>query len=357
MLETVQILRAVAALMVAALHVQHDAASLAMRTGESFAVSNALPWMAGVDIFFVISGFIMVHAARASFAQPGATRIFLARRAARIAPIYWLATSLMLAVAIVLPGALNSTTPVWGEIAASYLFLPYQRVDGLVQPVFSLGWTLNYEMFFYVLFGLCLALPRRLAVAAAIAILVALVTLGALVALPVAPAFWSRPIVLEFALGMVIGLARAEGLRLPGPARLALAALGAALLAADLGDGGGQTGWTSVFAYGLPAACLVAACGLGDPARQRAGARALPARAAVALGDASYALYLLHPFVSRGLRIVIERAGLADWFGPAGVGVYGFVAMALVVAGVVALVAHRAFEVPVTRAARRLLGG
>lgn len=352
MLETVQILRAVAALMVAALHIQHDAALLAMRTGEGFFVSNALPWMAGVDIFFVISGFIMVHAARGSFAQPGATRVFLARRVARIVPIYWLATTLLLGVSIVLPGALNSTAPGWNEIVASYLFVPFQRADGLVQPVFSLGWTLNYEMFFYVLFGLCLALPRRLAVATAAFILIGLVTVGALVTLPTVPAFWSRPIVLEFALGMAIGLARAEGLRLHGTIRLALAGLGAALLAADFGDGGGQTGWTSVFAYGLPAACLVAACGLGGAERDGSASGPVPARVAVAVGDASYALYLLHPFVSRGLRIMIERAGLTDWFSA-----IGFIALAMACSVMVALVAHRVFEVPVTRVTRRLLGG
>ena len=74
------------------LHAQHDAATLAERAGGAFAPIAAFPWEAGVDVFFVISGFIMVYASAPLFTAPGGGRTFLARRIARIVPIYWAVT-------------------------------------------------------------------------------------------------------------------------------------------------------------------------------------------------------------------------------------------------------------------------
>ncbi len=96
----IQFLRGLAALSVAFLHAQHDAGSLAARTGQAFEPFTRLPFMAGVDVFFVISGFIMVYASRPLFGKPEARGIFLARRLARIAPLYWAVTTLYLAIAL-----------------------------------------------------------------------------------------------------------------------------------------------------------------------------------------------------------------------------------------------------------------
>ena len=139
----IQMLRALAAFMVAVHHVQPDAAALARLGGRSFTPSEMLPWMAGVDIFFVVSGFIMVHASERLFDQPGASALFLKRRLVRIVPLYWAATTLFLLVGLVIPAMLNSTAPTPSQIAASYLFWPAVASSGLVQPVYSLGWTLN----------------------------------------------------------------------------------------------------------------------------------------------------------------------------------------------------------------------
>ena len=156
----VQVLRAAAALSVAMLHAQHDAATLAERTGQVFAPIAAFPWEAGVDVFFVISGFIMVHASTRLFGAEGGARAFLARRIARIVPIYWAVTTLYLAVALAVPDLLNRELLGWPLVVASYLFIPMARPDGLVQPLYGLGWTLNYEMFFYALFAVAVRWPR-----------------------------------------------------------------------------------------------------------------------------------------------------------------------------------------------------
>lgn len=281
-LPLIQVLRALAAVMVAAGHAQFEVAGLAARTGLAFTPAAWLPWPAGVDVFFVISGFIIVHAAAPLHGRADARWTFLAHRIARVVPLYWLATTFVLALAWARPGLLGTGAEGPGYLAASYLFWPMARADGAVQPLYSLGWTLNYEMAFYVLFALVLPLGRRAAVLGVLALLAGLVVIGRVLGpLPVAPAFWSDPIVLEFACGAGLALARQEGLRLPGPARLALAVAGLALLSLA----GEAPALPRCLAWGGPAAFLVAAAALGP-----AGEAGRWINPAIALGDASYAL-------------------------------------------------------------------
>jgi exopolysaccharide production protein ExoZ len=344
----VQVLRALAALSVAMLHAQHDAGMLAERAGLSFTPMDRFPWAAGVDVFFVISGFIMVHASQRLFGAPEARRIFLARRLARIVPIYWAVTTLYLAVALVSPALLNSEILEPWPVIASYLFIPFTRPEGLAQPLYSLGWTLNYEMFFYALFALAIVLPRRQAVGALAVALVALAAAGALIPLPQPFAFWTDGIILEFAFGLALGLLRSDGLTLGGFARGLLAVLGLTLLALDLTNATLIGPLPRAFAWGVPAALLVAAAALGRE-RPEGG---LATRLGVAIGDASYALYLLHPFAIRGGREIVARSGLIGIVGP-----WGFVLLALLAAILAAVAVHRLFERPATEWARRRLEG
>jgi exopolysaccharide production protein ExoZ len=344
----VQILRAFAALCVAALHAQSDAGVVMARAGGSFATSSSFPWLAGVDIFFVISGFIMVHASRRLFGAARGARIFLSHRIARIVPLYWATTALYLVVALAWPALLNTDYVSPGFVISSFLFIPAVRPDGLVQPIYSLGWTLNYEMFFYALFAIALIWPRRRAVPSLIAALILLVVLGAAAApLPQPLGFWCDPIILEFALGMALGFISEEGFWLNRPARLALAVIGLALLSFDFTAGGLLPALSRTLAYGVPAVLLLAATVLA-PRRDAAPGKVM--RLGVALGDASYALYLLHPFVIRAMRELWIRGGLASLIGP-----WGFVVVALACASAVAVLVNQLFEQPVTASARRAL--
>jgi len=253
-------------------------------------------------------------------------------------PIYFAATALFIALSFSGLAPLNRAPPSATEIAATLAFIPYLRPDGLVQPVYGLGWTLNYEMFFYCLFALALPLPRERAVPVVVFVLMLLVTLGQVVPPSLtAPYFWTRSIILEFGFGMLIGHMALTGIR---PTRAMAASLAAAALALLLL--GRLYPWLlpdQALRYGLPAALLVmAALTFEGDGKENAGLRVM-----TRLGDASYALYLLHPFVLRGLAVTF--GGLL-----AGLSPLLFLLVGVTLACIVAMIVWRWFEKPVTRA-------
>ncbi|PPQ29555.1 acyltransferase family protein [Rhodopila globiformis] len=299
----VQGLRAIAALSVAFLHVANDAITAGRDpAGWIAAINGFMPWAAGVDIFFVISGFVIVHASANLFAVPGGGRVFLRRRLIRIVPLYWTMTTLFLATLLLQRSAVHGAMGGPGFILASYAFLPWPRPDGLMEPALGLGWTLNYEMFFYLVLTPFLRLPRAWAVLGSAACLALFVAAGQVHGFHAAALrFWSNPIVLEFVAGMGLALAVAHGLTLPGWLRLALVATACAGLHLMAGA---PEPWRAL-AHGLPGALLVAAAVAG-----RRPERSTPAmRILVRLGDASYALYLCHPFVMRGFSLLGAHLG------------------------------------------------
>ncbi|MCB8821627.1 acyltransferase family protein [Microvirga rosea] len=344
----IQVLRALAALSVAFLHAQHDAAALAARTGQGFVSLDRLPWMAGVDVFFVISGFIMVYTSRPLFGHGGKARSFLLRRIIRIVPLYWAVTTFYLAIALAAPALLNSDPLASWQVLASYLFIPFERPDGTVQPLYSLGWTLNYEMFFYLLFAGVLALPWRRALSLLIVGFSLLAVTGRMFPLSQPFGFWTDPIVLEFAFGLGLGWLHAEGVSLSRPVRWLLVALALSVLAMNFIGLRSNLNEMRPFAWGLPAACLVAAAAMGKT-RRAPGALT---RFGEMTGDASYAIYLIHPFVIRGIGRVIAGAGAEAVLGP-----WGFIAIALAATLAAGLLIHAFLERPAIRLLRRWFEG
>lgn len=334
----IQAARALAALAIVLHHALYEAVSLGgdgARWAE--AIQDAMPWEAGVDIFFVISGFVMAHAAGPLFGRgfDGARR-FLAHRIARIVPLYWAVTALYIVGSLAGPGPARRTIGGIGTILASFLFFPVARPGGPVMPVFGIGWTLNNEMFFYLLFAAVLWMQRTRGLLCLTLALGGLVVRGWVVGLPgVAMAFWGSPIALEFLFG--VWLYKAP--RAPGGLVLGLmAVLG---FWADVST----FGVTRPLAWGLPALLLVAAA-----AGARDDEHAIWRTVAMRLGDASYAIYLVHPFVMRALGLVWRTFGAA---GP--VSAFLFVGAVMTLSCVAATLVYRFGERPATRALRRWL--
>lgn len=301
-LNNIQVLRALAASMVVVGHSWHDASSIAVSTGAPIPASGTVNWGAGVDLFFVISGFIMLHTTERRFGAPGAATSFLRRRFIRVVPLYWLMTTALLVGSLILPRLLNVPIDDWQSVIKSYLFVPDLRANGEVRPILALGWTLNFEMFFYSIFALAMLLPLRRGLCLVTAGAVAFVVLGQLTALPSIPVrFWSDPIVLEFFLGVGIGLVHRAGIRLGGAGAALVAAAGVVLFALCSEPRTGPS-LSALVQTGLPAAMIVAAAALGPQLRSGSGVQGLVTLGLVRMGDASYSLYLSHPFVLRPLR-------------------------------------------------------
>ena len=346
-IRSIQMLRAVAALAVTFGHLEHEAASLPAAAASGFTPILLDLSGAGVDLFFVISGFVMVYASHDLFGLRQAPRLFLARRIARIVPLYWLVTTLFL-LTMAAAHVLSSAPPTAMEIVKSYFFIPYVSPGfEMMQPVFKLGWTLNYEMFFYGIFAAVLVLPSRAALAAITGLFIALVASGLWLAPgPGVMAFWSHPIILEFVLGALIAGGYRAGRRLtPQQAAFMLFAGLLGFAATPLFGLDAHGAWRPLV-WGVPAALIFMASTLRVPREPARGGEWLSS-----WGDASYAIYLLHPLIVRTLRIGFDNAHVTGTFAP-----WLFVAAGLALVVPVALAVHQWVERPLTRSLTKLLG-
>ena len=346
-INALQWLRALAAGMVVFAHAQGDAMVHAARTASRFTPLPAFPFEAGVDLFFVISGFVMVYASKGLFGQSGAGVAFFSRRLTRIVPLYWIATALFAALA--LRGA-AIPHPTLSEILASFGFVPFPRgLDGAPRPVHDLGWTLNYEMYFYAIFALFIAWPRGRAVALVTACLAGSVALGLLWPThSVALTYWCDPIVLEFAAGMGIALLFVSGTRISGLVSLAAMVLAIIFLGMDVMGLANEppgtvtpNGFARLLSWGVPMALVVAAIVLRKTPVQSEGTIG---NALTRMGDASYALYLFHPLAI----IVLRKAWLAANLQQT-LGFWPMIVLSVAAAIGLSLAIHRLIEKPLTR--------
>lgn len=346
---SIQILRAFAAITVAIGHAQSFIGVPVEKSGEMFGWNYLLPWRAGVDLFFVISGFIIVYSSEKLFAQPGGARAFAWRRLSRIVPLYWATTSIVLVAAVLRhkPGH----DPL--SVLMSLLFIPWDT-DGLPipRPVYELGWTLNYEMFFYALFTLTIGFARETAGAIVLALLAALSVVGVVMEPSSPQAFvWTRAIILEFGFGVVIALLARRAVTLPRAVRYAAIGLGVAILLYDpmrselhAHDWLTPNDMWRVLGWGVPAAMIFAGAALA-PAPAFPRTPSAPMRLLAHLGDASYALYLVHPVVMGGFAAAWFGLRLNHWLHP-WIAVWATVVISCVVASLI----YRFFERPVTNA-------
>jgi exopolysaccharide production protein ExoZ len=244
----------------------------------------------GVDIFFVISGFIMWTMLQGGEQRPLA---FLRARAIRVVPLYWLALAVYLGVLFLQDGGTTSHLPSLSEIAEAYLFIPYiDSRTGLNSPYYTLGWTLNYEMFFYLVFAFGL-LFREATVRFGV---ILLIFAGLVLMRPVVgdsdPVLFrvTSPLLLEFFAGMAVAAARRHRLTLPP--LVALAALVAALAFLVLISSTHHQSWPRAVYFGVPATLIV----LGVVSLEERLSRR-PQAPLLLFGDASYSIYLSHDIV------------------------------------------------------------
>jgi exopolysaccharide production protein ExoZ len=331
-LASIQVLRAAAALGVTCTHI------VGSEFVSHYNLPDALPAFPigklGVDVFFVISGFVMAYTSEPYFGRSRGSQEFFLRRVARVVPLYWATTSIILVYVILHYHDLGAANFTPASVLASYLFIPVQQTNGVILPVHGVGWTLNYEMFFYACFSLAVLFSRRIGVGLLALTLLSLVGFNAIFSLPLPFGYWAQPIVLEFVFGMMIGLALREGASISKVSALALVIVAITAIATlPVSDSMRGLEW------GIPAALIVGACALG--AGNVSCSNPL-CRVFSFLGDASYSLYLVHPIV-----IPLPRLLFPHLIDPA-THPWLYAALLLFTAVGAATVVHVVFERPAT---------
>ncbi len=236
----------------------------------------------GVDIFFVISGFIMVYIAK----ETDSPRRFFVNRVRRVIPLYWFFTLLMAAILLLMPSVFKNSAFSLDATLKSLFFIPETSISNPehIWPILAPGWSLNYEMYFYGLFALALFAPLRWRIwiiTAAITVIFLIANLSGSQG-PIA-VFYSSSIVFEFVFGMVLALLfrRFSDFKMPTAIPWLLLAAGFAIMLLP------ESNLPRIIHYGIPALMIVIGtiyCTIGF------------SKFFVMLGDTSYSLYICHIF-------------------------------------------------------------
>jgi exopolysaccharide production protein ExoZ len=334
---TIQYLRGVAALLVVWHHQQ----------GQVPGISQYLPQLnfgvSGVDLFFVISGFIMVLTTDGKAVTPWQ---FLRRRLERVVPLYWLLTLTVALLATLKPELFKTTlTPLY-HVLGSLFFVPHFSPGhpGIAWPLIVPGWSLNYEMFFYLLFACSLMLPQRWRSASLLVTLFGLVGVG-MVFGPfesAAAQVYTRYLMVEFASGMLLAQAWLRG-RLVFPLSVAwlMISVGSIMLF--------FRGEPPLHEYTEVLGATAVVCGALHPSLMRWRSRFWQQ-----LGDASYSIYLTHLFTLGFLRVVWVKMLPGSVTASQA---WAFAACSLAVCSIVGILCCRYIEQPLQTLARDLRCG
>ncbi|MFA1625327.1 acyltransferase family protein [Rhizobium mongolense] len=288
---TVQYLRGIAAVAVLVFHVSE-------RHNLGFSVGAA-----GVDLFFVISGFIMWITTDGTTMTPGH---FIQKRVKRVVPLYWVVTFATFAALLVKPAFFFDHDGSLQNLIGSLFFLP--RLQDSLHPVVVQGWTLTYEMVFYLIFSLTLFFREhttRLILAIGSLCIMCLASL--LLDWPYLRALTS-PVILEFAAGLLIGRAFVRGPDCPPWLCIGLAAVALICLAAATAF---DADLPRAIRWGVPSALLVLAAVMWERRRN-----VQPSSMLLFLGNASYSIYLWHVLFGVAIVALLLRSGIPHWAFP-----------------------------------------
>ena len=330
---SIQALRALAAFSVAILH--FSIVKL-MLTGRASEMPTLLPLASGVDVFFVISGFIIAYISSDLFGRPYVSLSFLALRITRIVPLYWISTFLAIPI-------LHQTHDLTSVIT-SLFFIPHQTLDGSYIPINGVGWTLNFEMYFYIVFSFFLFFPRRTGIVGLCLFLLFSVLLG-MIARPSTVVFviWSDPIVIEFMMGLLICILYRRGVMLPRAARLCMIPIAVCCIWFFHAPTNVPTSYRFI-QWGVPSAAILASLVL----KVNHDSFSRYSRIVNLLGGSSYALYLIHPLMTG-----VVLTSYPYWI--AYLTVNEVLVLAVITSVLVAVLVHLLFERPTTELLHALI--
>ena len=336
-----QALRGYAVLAVCLAHLQGSEGKL---PGAPILGTWAHIGFAGVDLFFVISGFVMVWVTRNIQGNAASIPPFFVGRFLRIYPLWWLVLSAMVVVWMVRPEWVYARHHAQPNIVLSYLLLPAQGL-----PLHAVGWTLKHEVWFYFIFGLMLSAPKK-----ALPFLLlgwGTIVAAAAIVLPAPNNPWialvRHPLTLEFILGAFVGLLATKKYFPLSQVLLRLGLFWLLLSCASIISNPTptfETEWLRVFLFGCPFALIL----WGWVGSESQGANA-PAWAC-SVGDWSYGLYLIHVPVF----VAIARL-FAPVSGPGPIDNLAILTLSFATAIGIAYVLHITIERPIARLSKQII--
>lgn len=317
----VQYLRAFAAIAVVLFHA-------AQRYGYDFSQGAR-----GVDVFFVISGFIMWTL---TASRPTSPTKFMINRIKRIVPLYWLATGVIIAagtMGFLSDGKIDLSLQ---SILKSLFFVPYIAAGATeIWPILTPGWTLNYEMFFYAVFAGFLVMPSRFRLIGLSTTFIALIGLGILLE-PKNPIFviYTHALIGHFILGVWIAEAVHRGFKLQPMVAILAIIIGCLALYVIPWN---HIIWT--LACGLASSLIVMGVVSLDVRNL------VPQNAPLLFsGNASYSIYLWHGFAISVTAKISSLLGLPIWMACIA-GIFGAIISGMII--------YQVIEEPIKRALSR----
>jgi peptidoglycan/LPS O-acetylase OafA/YrhL len=306
-LNLIQVLRGIASLLVVFFHTTvNDAALL----NKDFCFGFFAFGKAGVDIFFVLSGFIITYTSLQALKTSGKPIPFLRRRFIRIFPAYWIVITIFLVIQSLFSSFYNSGTYNYStaNILATYFLLPgHLMVNGV-------SWTLSYELFFYILFSAAFILPSPKTVFILGLVYAIIIIVLAIINYPVNAQnnwtlFFIFPMNTEFFMGVIAALIIPK---IPSGISMGLIISGSLLfLAGALMYNNRlylvQNEFNRVITFGLPSFLIITGV-----VKFELGYNIKVHNFLLALGEASYSLYLIHlPLVVAAIKL-IGKMRIAD---------------------------------------------
>lgn len=341
-LSSIQMLRGIAALLVAFAHLHAVEAKLG---GPIIFGTWSLAGFSGVDIFFVISGFIMVWTNMKNHGQISKLPRFWLLRIARIYPIWFLVCGAIYFVWLIHPNWVYQSHHSTPDILKSFLLLPQKEL-----PLHAVGWTLVHELWFYVVFGILLIIPKRyfpifISIWASILIFLAIIGFD-----PQSPELRliTHPLGLEFICGAIVGLIANKvptrfGVQIFATGML-IFIVGISIATPNANDFFARTN-DRVILFAIPFALII----LGLVKIEEDGWNA--PKNMVRIGDYSYALYLIHVPVFAAIgRLMARFSNPNSLFDN-----LLFCAISLIVAIIASAILHLLFERPIMKMAHRLM--
>jgi exopolysaccharide production protein ExoZ len=302
--------------------------------------------VAGVDLFFVLSGFIMVFKINQGTTWSlNNVLSFLFGRFSRIYPLWWFALGVVSAVWIVRPTWVFANISIAPNLLADFFLWPHQR-----PPLLAVGWTLTHEIYFYIMFALLLLSSRRIYILLTWMIFV---IVGNLIIsltdgnVPFVLRLITHPMTIEFVLGMLVGVIYKSGYR---PVPLLSVLIGTTwmlffgVFVSEAPLLLFESMWSRVLILGFGWSLIVyGMVGLETDMGQ------VPLRIFHKLGDASYSLYLFHVPVFGAIARVLSSFCTPDpWDN-----IVAWI-LSLAAAIIAALLSYRYIEIPILQISVKL---